>query len=136
MPRGGKRVGAGGMFKWNHGKTIVVRIPESIAEKVLDYARRIDSLNSTPSSVTQSKNVCYDAVTGSKAIDLSGIVIRSHVNQPAVLLADLINAGYKITPDRLMQSPSLKSALKKQDRARSMSEEIKSDFSEVGLVYE
>jgi|688.fasta_scaffold117829_4 hypothetical protein len=136
MPRGGKRVGAGGRFKWNHGKTIVVRIPESIAEKVLDYARRIDSLNSTPSSVTQSKNVCYDAVTGSKAIDLSGIVIRSHVNQPAVLLADLINAGYKITPDRLMQSPSLKSALKKQDRARSMSEEIKSDFSEVGLVYE
>jgi hypothetical protein len=136
MPRGGKRVGAGGRFKWNHGKTIVVRIPESIAEKVLDYARRIDSLNSTPSSVTQSKNVCYDAVTESKAIDLSGIVIRSHVNQPAVLLADLINAGYKITPDRLMQSPSLKSALKKQDRARSMSEEIKSDFSEVGLVYE
>ena len=30
MPRGGKRVGAGGRFKWNHGKTIVVRIPESI----------------------------------------------------------------------------------------------------------
>ena len=136
MPRGGKRIGAGGKFKWNHGKTIVVRIPESIAEKVLDYARIIDSLNPAPSSVTQPKNVCYDSVTGSKVIDLSGIVIRSHANQPAVLLADLINAGYEITPERLMQSPSLKSALKKQDRVRSTNEEIKSKFSEVSLVYE
>lgn len=136
MPRGGKRIGAGGKFKWNHGKTIVVRIPESIAEKVLEYAKAVDSLVSPSSSVTQSKNTWYDDVTESKAIDLSGIIIRSHANQPAVLLADLINAGYRITPERLMQIPSLKSALKNQDRARSINEEIKSNFSEVSLVYE
>jgi len=112
MPRGGKRVGAGGKFKWNHGKTIVVRIPESIAEKVLEYARAIDSPIPPFSSAIQSNNVWYDDVTGSKTIDLSGIIIRSHASQPAVLLADLINAGYQITPERLMQSPSLKSALK------------------------
>lgn len=135
MPRGGKRIGAGGKFKWNHGKTKVVRVPESIAEKVLEYARAID-LSPLPSSVTQPKNPCYDDVTKSKVIDLSGVVIRSHSNQPAVLLADLINAGYKITPERLMQSPSLRSALKKQDRARSINEEINSNFSEVNLVYE
>lgn len=135
MPRGGKRVGAGGKFKWNHGKTKVVRVPESIAEKVLEYARAID-LSPLPSSVTQSENPCYDDVTKSKVIDLSGVVIRSHSNQPAVLLADLISAGYKITPERLMQSPSLRSALKKQDRARSINEEINSNFSEVSLVYE
>jgi hypothetical protein len=133
MPRGGKRIGAGGKFKWNHGKTTVVRIPESIAEKVLDYARYIDSL---PFSVTQSSQSCYDAVTGSKVIDLSGLVIRSHMNQPAVLLSDLINAGYRITPDRLMQSPTLRSALNKQDRVKTIKTELKENFSNMNLVYE
>lgn len=136
MPRGGKRENAGSKPKWNHGKTTVVRIPESIAHKVLEYARAIDCLNSSSSSVTKSNSVCYDSVTESKVIDLAGIVIRSYANQPAVLLADLINAGYKITPERLMQSPSLQSALRKQGRAKSINKDIKGSFDEANLIYE
>ena len=136
MARGGKRENAGSKPKWNHGRTVVVRIPESIVDKVLEYARAIDCLNSSSSSVTKSNSVCYDSVTESKVIDLAGIVIRSYANQPAVLLADLINAGFKITPERLTQSPSLQSALKKQSRAKSINEDIKDNFGEVNLVYD
>jgi hypothetical protein len=129
MPRGGRRIGAGGKFKWNHGKTKVVRIPESIADEVLEYAKAVDSLPIPSPAVTRPNKLCYDDVTQSKVIDLSNIVIRSYLNQPAVLLSDLIEAGYIIIPDRLMQSPSLKSALKHRKVASAITKEIKRSLS-------
>jgi hypothetical protein len=134
MSRGGKRIGAGNRFKWNFGKTKVIRVPEAIAEQVLEYAHFLDS--GGISSVTHSIGACYDSVTQSKDVDLSGVLIRSHSNQPAVLLADLVRIGYRILPDKLMQSHGLRSALENQSRVELIKKAVDNDFSEVILAYE
>jgi hypothetical protein len=90
MPRGGKREGAGGKSTWIHGKTKLVRIPESLAEKVLVVARMID----------QGKIV--DDVTESKHLDLSGVTIRNFNGKQGILLEDLLRAGYKVRPLQLV----------------------------------
>ena len=90
MPRGGYREGAGGKPKWIRGKTTVIRVPEVIAEDVLRVARLLD----------ESKEV--DDVTKSKYLDLSGISIHYVNDRPAVLLEDLLSAGFKIRPLELV----------------------------------
>ena len=97
MARGGKREGAGGKSTWNHGKTKVIRVPEDLAEKILEITRILDT-ESSLDSVTLSKN---DSVTESKVIDLAGITVRAFSNGPGVYLADLVKAGYKIKPSTL-----------------------------------
>lgn len=136
MSRGGKRIGAGNRFKWNCGKTKVIRVPEAIAEQVLEYAHFLDSGGTHSNSVAQSIKMRYDHVTQSKDVDLSGVLIRSCLNQPAVLLSDLVRLGYRILPDRLMQSPSLKNALEKKNRAESVKKVVQENFSGKELVYE
>jgi hypothetical protein len=86
MARGGIRPGAGGKSKWIHGKTTVIRVPEILAADVLLLAQLLD----------QGKTV--DDVTQSKYLNLSGITIRSVGDKPAVLLEDLLKAGFKIRP--------------------------------------
>lgn len=123
MPRGGKRVGAGGKFKWKSGKTTVIRVPISLVDEVIAITRMLDEKSSIE-PVTRTKEICYDDVTSSKVIDLSGITIRSFLNQPAVLIADLIVKGYKILPERLNQSPSLKQAIQKRLKAKEIADDI------------
>jgi hypothetical protein len=86
MPRGGKREGSGGKFTWIHGKTKTIRVPESLADRILDIAKMIDG----------GKTV--DDVTQSKYVDLSGITIRSMGGKQGVLIEDLLKAGYKVRP--------------------------------------
>lgn len=42
--RGGKRSGAGRPSGWKDSETITVRIPKSIQDQVLEFARQLDSL--------------------------------------------------------------------------------------------
>ena len=90
MPRGGKREGAGGKFKWIHGKTKIVRIPEVLADRILDVAQMID----------EGKTV--DDITQSKYVDLSGITIQNINSRPAIFLEDLLKNGFKIRPLNLV----------------------------------
>lgn len=115
MPRGGKRKGAGGKFKWNHGKTTVVRIPESLADEIMNIARALDQ-GALITLHEQSSELCYDDVTQSKVIDLSGVSVKSFLNQPAVLIADLLVKGYDIEPKNITESSSVKKALENHRR--------------------
>ena len=45
MPRGGRREGAGGRFKWNHGKTKTIRVPIELADEILEYAQYSIEIN-------------------------------------------------------------------------------------------
>jgi hypothetical protein len=86
MPRGGARVGAGGRHKWIHGETKVIRVPVALSEHILAIAKKLD------------EGVSLDDVTGSKAIDLTGISIHQTSRGPVVYLQDLLKAGFKIRP--------------------------------------
>lgn len=90
MPRGGKRPGAGGQFKWRHGKTKTIRVPEVLAEQILEFAKKLDEGINT-----------IEHETPSKVLDLSGISIRVCGGKQAVYLEDLARAGYDILPERL-----------------------------------
>ena len=83
---GGSRPGSGGKSKWVRGKTTVIRVPETLADEVLRLAHLLD----------EGKTV--DDVTQSKYLNLSGISIHSIGEKPAVLLEDLLKAGFKIRP--------------------------------------
>jgi hypothetical protein len=48
--RGGVRPGAGRPYKWKHGKTKPIRVPEAIAAEVLAYARELDDRGGSPRS--------------------------------------------------------------------------------------
>lgn len=90
MPRGGKRVGAGGRSRWIHGKTKVIRVPEALADQILAIARMLDAGKS------------LDDVTKSKTVDLSGVSIKILKDGSVVYLQDLLKAGYKIKPVALV----------------------------------
>ncbi len=89
MSRGGYRLGAGGKPQWIHGKTKVIRVPEALADQILVIARMLDEGKS------------LDNVTASKTIDLSGVSVRQYQGGIAVLLEDLVKAGYQIKPANL-----------------------------------
>jgi hypothetical protein len=109
MPRGGSRFGAGGQFKWNHGKTKTIRVPESLVDQVLEYAKKLDSNFTEEQSALlkleierePDSNLTIEHVTQSKTINLSGITIRACNGKSAIYLEDLANAGYEILPERL-----------------------------------
>jgi hypothetical protein len=92
MARGGRREGAGGQFKWKHGKTKTIRVPEVLADQILEFAKKLDEGINT---------IDYD--TRSKVLDLSGISLRQHNGIIAVHLEDLVKAGYEILPERVSQ---------------------------------
>lgn len=92
MSRGGYREGSGSKSTWNHGKTKTIRIPDVLAEKVLALARMLD----------EGKSV--DDVTQSKYIDFSGVVVRNFDGKHCVLIEDLLKAGYKVRPIKLVDS--------------------------------
>ena len=86
MSRGGKREGAGGKFKWIHGKTKIIRVPEVLVDRILATAKMID------------EGKVVDDVTQSKYVDLSGISIRDFKGGKGILIEDLLKAGYKVRP--------------------------------------
>jgi predicted transcriptional regulator len=42
MPRGGSRPGAGAPGAWLHGKTVTIRVPAALVDRLLVIARRLD----------------------------------------------------------------------------------------------
>lgn len=120
MPRGGYREGSGGKPTWKHGKTKVIRVPEVLAEKVIEYARRIDSFLAVESAINSS----LISVTESKVINLSGIPTYSFDKGSAVYLSDLIAFGYQIKPDGLHSSVINKNRFKQQSRANQLKNDI------------
>jgi hypothetical protein len=98
MPRGGFREGSGGQPTWKHGKTKTIRVPEVLAEQILDIARTLDRGESL-----FSLEPIFEPVTGSKVIDLSGASITPVAGEMAIRLEELIRLGYKIKPDSLAE---------------------------------
>ena len=87
MSRGGYREGAGRKFKWKSGKTKAIRVPEVLAEAILDYAKKLDD-------EVVAKNL-------EKEINLSGINLIKVDGEYAIKLSSLIKVGYLIKPERL-----------------------------------
>ena len=91
MPRGGRREGAGGRPKWKHGKTKTIRVPEVLADEILDYARKLDD------------GAIIEHETESKVLNLSGVSLRQHNGILSVYLEDLVKIGYELLPENLFQ---------------------------------
>lgn len=108
MPRGGRREGAGGRFKWKHGKTKTIRVPIELADKILEYAHKLDS------------NAIIERDTPSKVIDLAGIVVRIVRDKSVVYLDDLLRAGFEIKPEALANSVKRRNT----DKSASLISEI------------
>ena len=99
MPRGGYRKGAGGKPKWNQGKTKVIRVPEVLVDKIIEYAKKLDE-----GRVEEQKSKVVEF------IDLSNVSLISVSGQMSIRLSDLVKKGYEIRPKRLndIVSASLK----------------------------
>lgn len=100
MPRGGYRPGSGGKSKWKHGKTKVIRVPEVLADQVLQYARELDEGKSMRlEGMNKSKDI--HPIAALKVIDLAGISLKAVDGQMGVKLSDLVKKGYRLIPDHL-----------------------------------
>ncbi len=96
MSRGGYREGAGRKFKWKSGKTKAIRVPEALADEILDYAKKLDEGN--------WKNIQQiQPLEELKIIDLQGVSLKAIDGKMGVKLSDLVKKGYKLIPDRLQQ---------------------------------
>lgn len=125
MPRGGRREGAGGKYKWKHGKTKTIRVPEVLVENILEIVRFLDD-GGNIDLVTTSKN---DNVTKSKIIDLSGILIVNFNGQPSVRILDLLRLGYDIKPNQIVNHPSVRAGMVNVKRVQGLQAEIESLIS-------
>lgn len=56
MARGGARLNAGAKAKWKHGKTKTIRVPEVLADQILEYSKKLDD-GSIIENVSQSESV-------------------------------------------------------------------------------
>jgi hypothetical protein len=130
MPRGGARKGAGRFSTWNNRKTKLIRVPEVFADRVVHYARQLDSQSqksddkSSLEIVTESRGfpisnretqknkavknpstaslqIGLDIETESKVFNLSGIKLAATNGKLVVYLEDLLRVGYKILPTNL-----------------------------------
>jgi len=99
MTRGGAREGAGNQPAWKSGKTKVIRVPEVLADRVLEHAHKLDELGDSLDlePVTQSKT----ETAPQKVVNLSGISIQIHDGKLVVYLEDLAKAGFEILPSSL-----------------------------------
>lgn len=89
MPRGGKRKNAGRKGTWLNGTTTTIRVPVSLASKVLEVAHAIDS-----GQEVLIEDPC-------RTLDLSGVPIPRSNGRSYVFLSDLIRSGYSIRPPSL-----------------------------------
>lgn len=95
MPRGGEREGAGAKLKWKHGKTKQIRVPEALADKVLELTETLDN------GYEVGRLDILDNSTDPKVINLAGLSIYKIKGELRVALKDLVNKGYQILPDNL-----------------------------------
>jgi len=102
MPRGEEKKGKG-KSQWKHGKTKVIRVPEALADQIIEYARDLDE--------GKIKNDDAKQIASSlKVIDLSGISTKLIEGEMGVRLSDLAKKGYQLLPSRIndIVSASLK----------------------------
>jgi hypothetical protein len=92
MARGGARKGAGRKSKWRNEKTKMIRVPEVLADQLLDIARKLDS------------GEIIDFASNSYTVDLSDLVIPQIRGKRFVFLQDLLRQGYRIQPIELVKS--------------------------------
>jgi hypothetical protein len=90
MPRGGYREGSGGKPKWIHGKTKTIRVPEALADRLLELARRMD------------EGYPVGDYTKAKYVDLSGVSVKNVRGKAAVFIEDLLKADFKVRPIKLV----------------------------------
>lgn len=95
MPRSNstERPGSGSKPTWASGKTKVIRVPELLADQLLEIARILDKGGSV--SVVP---LLDDKSSKEKVIDLSGISIQQSKGAIAIHLEDLVRAGFEIRP--------------------------------------
>lgn len=86
MGRGGARLNAGAKSKWNNCETKTIRVPKNLADKILDYAQKLD------------REETIENETNSKIINLSNMSIRSHAEKPFIYLEEFLKVGYEIKP--------------------------------------
>jgi hypothetical protein len=130
MTRGGKREGAGGKSRWVKGKTKVIRVPEALADIVLQFAEFLDSAPEV-SSVTWSIS---DDVTRSKSVDLSKIAVRSFNGNPCVYLSDLLRVGYQIYPERLANSVKVREGREDSAREQNLRNDVQSAIQQLSIL--
>lgn len=97
MPRGGEREGAGAKLKWKHGKTKQIRVPEALADKVLELTEMLDN----GYEVGKLDTLDIGINSNSKTLDLSTIALTATSGSLAVKLEDIYLAGYQILPHNL-----------------------------------
>lgn len=103
MPRGGVRSNSGAKGKWKHGKTKLIRVPEELADQILEFARKLDE-SANIESETEPKtdsSLALDSVSESKVLDLSGISLGMLKERTFVFLDNLLKSGYVLLPDTL-----------------------------------
>ena len=98
MPRGGYRKNSGNKSGWKHGKTKVIRVPEVLADQILEYAKKLDL-----GILEEDKKEIVIPIESLKIIDLSGISLTAINGQMGVMLPKLVEKGYRLVPDRLQQ---------------------------------
>jgi hypothetical protein len=92
MPRGGSRERAGRKSKWNHGRTKMIRVPESLAESILEIAHKLD----------EQESIGFES--NSYSVDLSTLNIPTIRGKRFVFLQDLLRLGYEIKPLSLAEN--------------------------------
>ncbi|MBD2365413.1 hypothetical protein H6G36_30550 [Anabaena minutissima FACHB-250] len=99
MARGGARSGAGAKSKWKHGKTKTIRVPEILADNVLEYAKRLDS--SISLEILSSSESIKTISISKPCLNLAGISIYRLHGKSFVFIEDLIKLGYEVKPLKL-----------------------------------
>ena len=105
MPKGGVRKNAGARSKWKQGKTKMIRVPEVLADKILQYAHDLDE-GAIIDTEAESKNnynlVCEsESKSESKILDLSKVSVGTLNSRTFVFLDNLIKSGFLLKPDIL-----------------------------------
>jgi hypothetical protein len=105
MGRGGVRSNSGAKGKWKHGKTKMIRVPEDLAEQILEFAHKLDEgANIETETETEPKtdsSLVLDSVSESKVLDLSGISVATLKDRTFVFLDNLLKSGYMLKPEAL-----------------------------------
>ena len=103
MGRGGVRSNSGAKSKWKHGKTKMIRVPEDLADQILEFAHKLDEKgiidSDSESNIIITPKV--ESESESKVLNLAGISIRICDGKSSVYLEDLAKAGYTLYPERL-----------------------------------
>ncbi len=101
MPKGGKREGAGRPSRWGTGKIKTIRVPEAIADQVMELAIALNEGKKVHIVTSTSKLPSYEKIIESKVLDLSRVPLSQVSGEIAVKLTDLVRSGYEIRPKKV-----------------------------------